>query len=73
VLTEVAGRLGHSPSQIALAWTLARPGMTAPIFGATSVSHVDEAVAALDIVLPREEIARIDAAYAARPISGAGH
>ena len=73
VLEDVAARLGRSPSQIAVAWTLSRPGITSPILGATSVNHVDEAVAALDIALPEEDIARIDAAYAPRPISGSGH
>lgn len=72
-LAEVAGRIGRSPSQVALAWTLSRPGMTAPIFGATSVTHVDEAVAALEIELPESDIALIEAAYAPRPLAGSGH
>ena len=44
-----------APAQIALAWTLSRPGMTAPIFGATRAEHVDAAVAALGIVLDSTE------------------
>jgi len=73
VLAAIAERLGCSASQVAVAWTLSRSGVTSPIFGATSVEHVDEAVAALEITLPPDDIARIDAAYAVRPFGGAGH
>lgn len=72
-LAAVAERHGVSPSQAALAWTLSRPGITAPIFGATWVNHVDEAVAALDLALAKEDIAEIDAAYVARGFNSAGH
>ncbi len=73
VLAGIAADHGASASQIALAWTLQRPGVTAPIFGATSAAQVDAAVGALDIALSQEDITRIDAAHAARPISGGGH
>ncbi|MCE7029487.1 aldo/keto reductase [Jiella avicenniae] len=73
VIAQIAGSLGRTPSQVAMAWTLAQPGVTAPIFGATSAAHVDEAVAALDIALSPEDLAKIDAAYGTRPLSGSGH
>jgi hypothetical protein len=55
------------PAQVALAWTLSRPGMTAPIFGATRPEHVDAAVAALDIALDAEALQRVSQAYEPRP------
>ena len=63
---------GAQPAQIALAWTLARPGVTSPIFGPTRVEHVDAAIAALAIALTRDEIAKIDGAYQPRPAAGHG-
>lgn len=68
-----ARRHGVSPSQIALAWTASRPGITAPIFGATDRKHIDEAVDALSIELTPEDVQAIEAAYEARPIRGSGH
>ncbi len=66
VVLDIAKARGCEPGQVALAWTLSRPGVTAPIFGATSVAHVDAAVKALEIKLDAAETARIDAAYAPR-------
>ena len=67
---EIAKARGNEPGQIALAWTLSRPGITAPIFGATIADHVNAAVKALDIKLEQEEIGKISAAYAPRAHSG---
>ncbi|WP_118135504.1 aldo/keto reductase [Oceanicella sp. SM1341] len=72
-IARVAGAHGVSPSQVAMAWTLSRPGVTSPIFGATSVAQVDEAVAALGLALTAEDVALIDGAYVPRPLQGAGH
>ncbi len=72
-VAAVAARIGKTPAQVALAWTLARPSITAPIFGATSTGHVDDAVAALDMTLDPEDIVRIDRAYEPRPLSASGH
>lgn len=72
-VTEVASRIHASPAQVSLAWTLSRSGITSPIFGATRVEHVDEAVQALDISLAPEDIALISGAYEVRPLSGGGH
>lgn len=71
-VSEVAKQRGKQPAQIALAWTLAQPGITAPIFGPTSVAHVEAAVAALDIKMDSDELARINSAYVPRPQAGHG-
>ena len=60
------------PGQIALAWTLSRPGVTSPIFGPTQPEHVDAALAALALTLTKDEIAKIDTAYRPRPAAGHG-
>ena len=67
VVGEIAEARGCEPGQVALAWTLSRPGVTAPIFGATRVEHVDTAVKTLELKLEPAEVARIDAAYVPRP------
>ena len=59
------------PAQIALAWLLGKPGVTAPIVGATKAKHLDDAVAALDVRLSDEEVARLEALY--RPHRILGH
>jgi aryl-alcohol dehydrogenase-like predicted oxidoreductase len=64
---EVAQARGCEPGQVALAWTLSRPGITAPIFGATQVAHVETAVNTLELKLEAAEVAKIDAAYVPRP------
>jgi aryl-alcohol dehydrogenase-like predicted oxidoreductase len=67
---QVAKELGVSAAQVALAWLLARPGVTAPIVGATKLSHLDEALAAVDVELTAEAIERVEAPYRPHPISG---
>jgi 1-deoxyxylulose-5-phosphate synthase len=62
----VAAKHGLAPAQAALAWTLSRPGVIAPIFGATRPEHVDAAVATLEIGLDAEAIATISKAYEPR-------
>ncbi len=64
---EVAEARGESPAKVALAWLLTRPGLTAPIVGATKSHHLVDAVAALDVVLSGEEIARLEEPYRSRP------
>lgn len=64
---EVAEARGEPAAKVALAWLLTRPGLTAPIIGATRVHHVDDAVAALDIRLSDEEIRRLEEPYVAQP------
>jgi len=67
---DIARARGVEPAQIALAWTLSRPGITAPIFGATTLDHVDAALQAMDIKLEQPEIAKIEAGYSPRARSG---
>ena len=59
-----------SPSQVALSWLFHKDSVTAPIIGATKISHVEEAVAALDLKLSKEDMQRIEEPYRVRAISG---
>ncbi len=72
-VAEIAERKGITPAQVALAWMLRQPGITAPIFGATSPRHVDEAIAAMEIELTEDETAALEAAYQPRPPRAEGH
>ncbi len=67
---EVAAARGLPRAQIALAWLLAKPGVTAPIVGATKPRHLDDAVAALEVKLSPEEIAALEAPYAPHSVVG---
>jgi aryl-alcohol dehydrogenase-like predicted oxidoreductase len=67
---EVAAARGVTAAQVALAWLLSRPGVTAPIVGATKPGHVEDAVASLDVVLTDDEVARLEAPYKPHPIRG---
>jgi aryl-alcohol dehydrogenase-like predicted oxidoreductase len=62
MLDQVAAELGATPAQVALAWTAAQPGVTAPIASATSVAQLDELLASLDLNLSGDQIERLDAA-----------
>ena len=65
----VAKKLEIKPAQLALAWVLAK-GVTAPIIGATKDYHLDDAIAALDISLDDETIAKLEAPYQPRQVMG---
>ncbi|HEX7137345.1 MAG TPA: aldo/keto reductase [Vicinamibacterales bacterium] len=67
---EVARRRGAKPTQIALAWVLSKPVITAPIVGASKLSHLDDHVAALDIRLDADETAFLEAPYEPHRILG---
>jgi aryl-alcohol dehydrogenase-like predicted oxidoreductase len=67
---QVAENHGVKPAQIALAWLLNKPGITAPIVGASKMSHLEEAVAAVEIELSDEEMAFLEEPYQAHPILG---
>ncbi len=69
-VTAVAADRGVSPAQVALAWLLGRPGVTAPIVGATRSEHLDDAVAAVGLALTEQEVARLEGPYRARPVLG---
>jgi aryl-alcohol dehydrogenase-like predicted oxidoreductase len=66
----VAGERGLPPAQVALAWLLGRPGVTAPIVGATRLAHLEDAVAAVEVTLGEEEVARLEAPYRPHPVLG---
>ncbi|GAB4189754.1 MAG: aldo/keto reductase [Thalassobaculales bacterium] len=66
-LGEIAAARGVKPTQVALAWCLAKPVMTAPIIGATQLHYLDEAAAASEMVLTAEEIASLETPYQFRP------
>jgi 1-deoxyxylulose-5-phosphate synthase len=69
-VADIAAARGVSPAQIALAWVSANPTVTSPIVGATKPQHLHDAIAALEITLDDEEIARLQEPY--RPHSVAG-
>jgi 1-deoxyxylulose-5-phosphate synthase len=69
-VTDLAGRRGVSPAQIALAWMLHKPGITSPIIGASKMPHLEEALAAMDIQLDAEEIAFLEECYQPHPVLG---
>ena len=67
---EVAAERGVSAAQVALAWLLHKPCVTAPIVGATKLEHLDEALAAEELSLGDDEIARLEEPYVPHPVSG---
>jgi aryl-alcohol dehydrogenase (NADP+) len=69
-VVELAAKRGVKPTQIALAWLLAKPGVTAPIIGASKLPHLDEAVAALGITLDAAEMRYLEEPYQPHPILG---
>jgi 1-deoxyxylulose-5-phosphate synthase len=69
-LEEVAESRGIPPAQVAMAWLLAKPGVTSPVVGATKRLHLEDAVAALTIELEPAEIARLEEPYVTHPVLG---
>ena len=67
-VTEVARKRGVNNAQVAMAWVLAQPGITAPIVGATKPHHLDDAIAALNLKLDESEIKALNEPYRTRPI-----
>jgi aryl-alcohol dehydrogenase (NADP+) len=71
-VAKVAQDRGVPRAQVALAWVLAKPAVTAPVVGATKPKHLDDAVAALDLHLTPEEIAFLEEPYVPHPVVGFG-
>jgi aryl-alcohol dehydrogenase-like predicted oxidoreductase len=71
-VAEVAKERGVPSAQVALAWLLHKPGVTAPIVGATKLGHLEDALAAEQLTLSDEEIARLEEPYAPHPVLGHG-
>ncbi|MDX6504890.1 MAG: hypothetical protein QOE29_2015 [Gaiellaceae bacterium] len=67
---EVAAARGVSSAQVALAWLLHKPGVTAPIVGATRLEHLEQALAAEQLTLSEDELARLEEPYVPHAISG---
>jgi aryl-alcohol dehydrogenase (NADP+) len=67
---ETAKKHGTSNAQIALAWVLAQPGISAPIVGASKMNHLDDAIAAAEIKLNAEEVAYLSEPYQPKPVIG---
>ena len=69
-LAGVAAQRGLPRAQVALAWLLAQPGLTAPIIGASKPGQIDDAVAALAVTLTAEEIKTLEAPYLPHAVVG---
>ena len=63
-LARIADAHGATPAQVALAWLLTRPGVTAPIASATSVAQLDELMGATRLTLDNDDLAALDRASA---------
>ena len=71
-VAEVAAERGVPPARIALAWLLHRPGVTAPIIGATKLNHLHDALAAEELTLSADEMRRLEEPYVPHPVLGHG-
>jgi aryl-alcohol dehydrogenase-like predicted oxidoreductase len=69
-LVEVASERGVPSAQVALAWLLDKPGVTAPIVGATRLEHLEDALAAEELSLSDDEIARLEEPYVPHAVAG---
>ncbi len=69
-VVEVAAERGVSAPQVALAWLLSKPGVTAPIVGSTRLHHLEDALAAEQLTLPADEISRLEEPYVPHAIAG---
>jgi aryl-alcohol dehydrogenase-like predicted oxidoreductase len=69
-VAEVAAKRGVPRAQVALAWLLSKPFMTAPIVGASKPNHLEDAVAAVSLKLSEEEITKLEEPYVPHPVVG---
>lgn len=69
-VSEVAKARGVSAAQVACAWVLQSPGVTAPIIGTTKAEQLKDLIGSVDLVLSAEEVARLEASYTPHPILG---
>ena len=69
-VSEIARKRGVPNAQVALAWLLAQPAVTAPIIGASKMSHLDDAVAALELKLDDAELKALAEPYRPHPVLG---
>jgi 1-deoxyxylulose-5-phosphate synthase len=66
----IAQARGMPRAQVAIAWLAQKSAVTAPIIGVSKLQHLDDAVAALELKLTAEEIARLEAPYVPHPVAG---
>ena len=69
-VVAVGKEIGAAPAQVALAWMLGKPGITAPIIGATKKHHLDDAFKAMDLQLTPEQVTRLEEPYRPHPVLG---
>lgn len=69
-LTEIASKKELPNAQVALAWMLSKPAITAPIVGASKPGHLEDAVAALSVKLTQDEITQLEELYQPHPVLG---
>ena len=69
-VVEIAKKHGVAPAQIALAWLLHKPGVTAPIVGASKPHHLEDAIAAMEITLDDDEIHALEESYVPHRVLG---
>jgi aryl-alcohol dehydrogenase (NADP+) len=69
-VSAIATERGVSNAEVALAWLLAQPGVTAPIVGASKLEHIDTAVKAVELRLSKDETTALGKAYVPHPVLG---
>ena len=69
-ITEVAKARGVKNAQVALAWMLAKPGVSAPIIGASKGYQLEDALKAMEIKLSEDEMKRLEEPYEPHPVLG---
>jgi aryl-alcohol dehydrogenase (NADP+) len=69
-VAEVASERGVTRAQVALAWVSRHPAVSAPIIGVTKQSHLDDAIASLDLQLSDDEVARLEEPYRPHEVAG---
>jgi aryl-alcohol dehydrogenase-like predicted oxidoreductase len=67
---SVAASIGATPAEVSLAWLFSKPGVTAPIVGASKLEHLETAARALDLKLTPEQIGQVEAPYQPHPVRG---
>ena len=71
-VVSLAEKRGDAPAQVALAWLLHQPAVTAPIVGATKMKHLEDAVKATELSLSESEVAELEKPYKPHPVKGHG-
>jgi 1-deoxyxylulose-5-phosphate synthase len=69
-LRALSEERGEAPAQVAIAWLLSKPGVTAPIVGATKLHQLDDPIRAVETMLSTDEIKRLEASYVTQPVIG---